>query len=193
MTTQASSVAVLGQQIYDLAIVLREDENLTDPNGEPISWLLDVRVPMHHGDLARQVGEILARRVRAAGVHQVVGAGFGAYSMVSATTMAPGYPAVRGGFVRSAPKSYGRRRLVEGAVQRDNPVIILDDILNSGLSAMKTLRLLQDDEFRVAGYISIFEFTWNDGRKRLEREGLWVDSILALNPGTDSSTSSDSA
>ena len=193
MNAQASSVALLGQQIYDLAIVLREEENLTDPNGEPISWLLDVRVPMMHGDLARQVGEILAGRVRSAGVHQVVGAGYGAYSMVSAATMAPGFPVVRGGFVRVARKPYGRRRLVEGAVHRANPVIVLDDILNSGLSAIRTLRLLREDGFRVAGYISIFEFTWNEGRKRLEQEGLWVDSILELNPGQDSSTSSDSA
>ena len=193
MEAETSSVALLGQQIYDLAIVLREEENLTDPNGEPISWLLDVRVPMLHGDLARQVGEILAQRVRGAGVHQVVGGGYGAYSMVSATTMAPGYPAIRGGYVRPARKPYGRQRLVEGAVNRELPVVVLDDILNSGLSAMKTLRLLQNDDYKVAGFISIFEFTWNDGRRRLEREGLWVDSILELNPGPDSSTSSDSA
>jgi len=193
MSTQGSSVALLGRQIYDLALVLREDEELTDPNGEPINWLLDVRVPMMHGDLARQVGEILAGRARSAGVHQVVGSGFGAFSMVTATTMAPGYPAVRGGFVRPVHKPYGRRRLVEGAVHRDNPIILLDDILNSGISAIRTVRHLHGDGFRVAGFISIFEFSWSGGRKRLEQEGLWVDSILELNPGRDNSTSSDSA
>ena len=192
MPTQAASIAALGQQIYDLAIVVSEEEFLVDPSGEPVGWLLDTRVPMLHGHVARQVGQILARRVRALGVNQIVGAGFGAYSMVCATITSPGHPAIRGGLIRPERKPYGRRRIVEGPVRRDRPVVLLDDILNSGDTAIRTLRSLQEDQFMVAGYISIFEYSWNDGRDRLEREGLWVDSILRLNPGKADSTSSDS-
>ena len=193
MPPQQSSIADLGQQLYDLALVLREQEHLTDSHGNPVGWLLDTRMPMLQGPIARQVGERLASRLRAAGVTQVAGYGFGAYPMVCAAVAAPGYPSLTGGFVRPKRKPYGRQRLIEGPIQRDNPLVLLDDILNSGRNALSALSLLRDDGFNVVGFMSIFEFTWSRGRSRLEREGLWVDALLELNQGSGSGASSDSA
>ncbi len=193
MPSQPSIIAYLGQQLYDLALVLKDQEHLTDSHGNPVGWLLDTRIPMLRGPIARQVGEQLAARLRAAGITQVAGYGFGAYPMVCAAVAAPGYPPLMGGFVRPKRKPYGRQRQVEGPIERDSPVVLLDDILNSGRNALSALRLLREDGFNVVGFMSIFEFTWSRGRHRLEQEGLWVDSLLELNQGTSSGASSDSA
>lgn len=183
----------LGRRLYEQSLVRREQEYITDPKGRPIGWLLDTRIPMLSGKIAREVGELLASRIRARGLFQVAGYGFGAYSMVCSTLAAPGKPPIRGGFVRETRKPHGRRRLVEGPILRKEPVVLLDDILNSGRSALKALELLRSEGFDVAGLTTMFDFTWSGGRTCIEAESLWVDSLIELNLREVAPSSSDSA
>lgn len=171
----------LGRMLYEKALVRREQEEITDPRGQPIGWLLDTRMPMLDGVVFREVGAVLAQRLRAKGVHQVAGYGFGSYALVCSVLSARIDPPFNGGFIREQRKPHGRRRLVEGPLDRSCPIVLLDDILNSGRSATTALNLLRSDGFNVVGMMTLFNFTWSGGRIRLETSGLWVDSILDLN------------
>lgn len=171
----------LGRQLYDMALVRSEHEHITDPRGQPIGWLLDTRIPMLSGTVMPEVGRVLGERLRAKGVDQAVGFGFGAYALVSAVVATASNPPFMGGFVREERKPHGRRRLVEGPLTRERPVVLLDDILNSGRSAWKAVELLRQDGFQVVGLMTLFNFTWSGGKQRLEQQGLWVDSLLDLN------------
>src|SRR5690606_7822367 len=126
------------------------------------------------------------------GISHVAGFGCGAFSMVCAVLAASGAPAFKGGFVREQRKPHGRRRLVEGPLDRTKPVVLLDDILNSGRSASRAVALLRNDGFDVVGIMTLFNFTWSGGRTRIEAEGLWVDSLLDLNLRDSARSSSDS-
>jgi orotate phosphoribosyltransferase len=182
----------LGRRLYEHSLVRREQELITDPRGQPIGWLLDTRIPMLNGRMFSEVGGVLAERLRMRDIQQVAGFGYGAYSMVCAVLSAPGFPHFHGGFVREQRKPHGRRRLVEGPLDRSLPVVILDDILNSGRSASRALALLRGDGYNVVGLTTLFNFTWSGGRTRLESEGVWVDSLLDLNLRDSSRGSSDS-
>lgn len=182
----------LGRRLYEQALVRREQELITDPRGQPIGWLLDTRIPMLDGKMFKEVGRVLADRLRAKGVYQVAGFGFGAFSMVCSVLAVSGTPTFKGGFVREQRKPHGRRRLVEGPLDRTKPVVLLDDILNSGRSASRAVALLRNDGFDVVGIMTLFNFTWSGGRTRIEAEGLWVDSLLDLNLRDSARSSSDS-
>lgn len=187
------ALSELGRRLYDEALVRREDEYITDPRGQAIGWLLDTRMPMLDSEMFAEVGHMLARRLREKGIHQVAGYGFGAYPLVCSVLCVSGEPSFKGGFVRERRKGHGRRRLIEGPVIREEPIVMLDDIINSGRSALHALSLLRGDGFDVKGLITLFNFTWSGGRTRLEEEGLWVDSLLDLNLREASTSSSDSA
>ncbi len=171
----------LGRQLYDHALVRSEQEEITDPRGQPIGWLLDTRIPMLNGNIMPEVGRVLSERLTLKGVDQVVGFGFGSYALVASVVASSTNPPFMGGFVREERKPHGRRRLVEGPLVREKPVVLLDDILNSGRSARKAINLLREDGFQVVGMMTLFNFTWSGGRPRLEKMGLWVDSLLDLN------------
>jgi orotate phosphoribosyltransferase len=183
----------LGRRLYDRSLVRREDELITDPRGQPIGWLLDTRVPMLDGEMFNEVGSVLAKRLREKEVHQVAGFGFGAYALVCSVLSVGGEPTFQGGLIREERKEHGRRRLIEGPLDPSEPVVLLDDILNSGRSASKALNRLRREDFHVVGMMTIFNFTWSSGRSRLEGEGLWVDSLLDLNLRESERSSSDSA
>lgn len=191
-TSTYADLVELGRRLYEQSLVRQEDEMITDPRGQPIGWLLDTRIPMLDGEMFNEVGSVLAERLREKGMRQVAGYGFGAFSLVCAVLAAPGEPSFKGGFVREQHKPHGRRRLVEGPVDPDRPIVLLDDILNSGRSATHALSLLRGEGFDVAGLMTLFSFTWSSGRDRVEAEGLWVDSLLDLNLREGSHSSSDS-
>jgi orotate phosphoribosyltransferase len=182
----------LGRRLYEQSLVRREQELITDPRGQPIGWLLDTRIPMLDGKMFVEVGAMLAERLRAREVYQVAGYGFGAFSMTCSVLSSSGEPSFKGGFIREQRKPHGRRRLVEGPLDRSQPVVILDDILNSGRSAARALSLLRSEGYNVVGLMTLFNFTWSGGRARLEAEGIWVDSLLDLNLRESGRGSSDS-
>ena len=177
----ASDLARLGHVLYQKALVRRQEEPIIDPRGNPIGWLLDTRIPMLESDIFREVGQVLTEKLHLRGIHQVAGFGYGAFPLVCSVLSASEAVGFRGGFVREQRKAHGRRRLVEGPLDTSYPVVLLDDILNSGRSAMQAYQLLHSDGFRVVGLLTLFNFTWGGGKTRLESEGLWVDSILDLN------------
>lgn len=180
-STAYADLVELGRKLYEKALVRREEEMITDPRGQPIGWLLDTRMPMLEGEVFQEVGRVLAERLKAKDISQVAGYGFGSYAMICAVMSAPVSPSFNGGFIREQHKPHGRRRLVEGPLERDKPLVLLDDILNSGRSATTALNLLRGDGFNVVGMMTLFNFTWSGGRTRLESLGIWVDSILDLN------------
>ena len=197
-TSTYADLVELGRRLYEHSLVRHEDEEITDPRGQPIGWLLDTRVPMLDGELFSEVGAVLAERLRAKGERQVAGYGFGAFSIVCSVLSADGAgtggstPAFKGGFIRKERKGHGRQRLVEGPLRRDEPVVLVDDILNSGRSATRAVTLLREEGFEVAGLMTLFSFTWSSGRTRLEADGLWVDALLDLNLREGRHSSNDS-
>ncbi|PSQ87787.1 MAG: orotate phosphoribosyltransferase [Bacteroidetes bacterium QS_3_64_15] len=182
----------IGRRLYERALVRREDELITDPRGQPIGWLLDTRMPMLDGELFTEVGVVLADRLRERRAHQIVGYGFGAHPLVCSVLSVDDGDGFKGGLVREERKEHGRRRLVEGPIDADEPVVMVDDIINSGRSASDALTLLRGAGFTVEGLLTLFNFTWSSGQSRVEAEGLWVDSLLDLNLQEGTSSSSDS-
>ncbi len=188
-----TDLADLGRRLYEQALVRQGEEHLTDPRGRPIGWLLDIRMPMLDAAMFREVGQTLADRLRNKGARQVAGHGFGAYAMVCSVLAAEGSPPFLAGFVRENRKPHGRRRLVEGPLDRRRPVVLLDDILNSGQSALRAISRLRQEGFEVAGVMTLFHFAWSDGKAQIEKEGIWMDSLLELNLRDDKRDPSDPA
>lgn len=183
----------LGRRLYERALVRREEELITDPRGQPIGWLLDTREPMLDGELFTEVGEALADRLRQHDATQVIGYGFGAHPLVCSVLSVNSGEPFKGGLMREERKEHGRRRLVEGPIDPDESVVMVDDIINSGRSASEALALLRRAGFTVNGLLTLFNFTWSSGQERIKAEGLWVDSLLDLNLHEGRSSGSDSA
>ena len=171
----------LGHLLYRKALVRREDEPITDPRGRPIGWLLDTRIPMLESGIFSEVGRVLVEKLDNKGISQVAGCGFGAFPVVSSVLGAAPDGAWRAGFIREARKGYGRQRHIEGPIHPSRPVVLLDDILNSGQSAESAVGILRHEGYHVEGAMTLFNFTWGGGKGRLEDMGLWVESLLDIN------------
>jgi orotate phosphoribosyltransferase len=61
-------------------------------------------------------------------------------------------------YVRSAPKGHGLENLIEGLVQPGKRVVVVEDLISTGGSSLKTVDALRDAGFVVEGMVAIFTY-----------------------------------
>jgi len=144
----------LMHEVYRRAYVSAKDEPLTSPTGKKHNWQLDLRVPLMDHDILRVVVQKFLDILERQCVKQVVGRGFGSYPLVGGILALGEH--MRGGLVRETPKRYGRCRLVEGCLNQESPMFMVDDLANSKRSLLRTLKELS--EFNVTGCLVVFNF-----------------------------------
>jgi orotate phosphoribosyltransferase len=140
-------------------------------SGRRNKWLLDCKKGFGDGAATQAVATELVRLAGEKGITQFAGLGFGAYVLVGGILAVKGAKA-RGALIRSRAKKYGQERLIEGDLEASQPVCIVDDILNSGASALEAARKLREQGFENLHHISVFHFEWGQGEQRLNREGI---------------------
>lgn len=61
-------------------------------------------------------------------------------------------------YVRPKPKDHGMENLIEGKVTKGQKVVVVEDLVSTGGSSLKTVAALRDAGFQVLGMVSIFNY-----------------------------------
>ena len=79
--------------------------------------------------------------------------------------------------VRQQRKKHGSLKLIEGPVDRHEPVVLIDDSIASGTSMQLACETLEDAGLRVEGGIALVRFGWHGGYARLQEQGYRVEAV----------------
>jgi orotate phosphoribosyltransferase len=141
-------------------------------------WALDLRVTLANGRLLRLAAKQMDALLAHHSVDQIAGAGYGAFLLVGGIlTVGAG---VNGALIRESRKPYGFGKVVEGGLNPEHPVFVVDDILSTGQSALRAAVLLREEGFRPAGVLTVFRYGWKEGLERLQDAGLIAESLATL-------------
>lgn len=80
--------------------------------------------------------------------------------------------------VRKERKPHGSRKLIEGRANRDEPVILLDDSVSSGISMQQCRDILEAEGFRVEGGICLVRFDWYGGFALMQEQGYHMETLF---------------
>ena len=83
--------------------------------------------------------------------------------------------------VRKEAKTHGTARLVEGPLPEGGDVVVIEDVLTTGGSALKAIAAVRAAGARVLGVLAVVERD-ADGRQHLAEEGV---ELLALTTATE--------
>lgn len=61
-------------------------------------------------------------------------------------------------YVRPKPKEHGMENLIEGKITRGQKVVVVEDLISTGGSSLKTVEALRQAGFHVLGMVSIFSY-----------------------------------
>lgn len=82
--------------------------------------------------------------------------------------------------VRKQAKVHGLGRLIEGAIRPDDRAVIVDDVLTSGGSLLKAIVAARQAGLRVTHALVIVDRKEQEGRAKVEQEGVKVISLLTI-------------
>ncbi len=169
--------------LYDASFVLGTAQPHYRPDGATDAWALDLRRGLSQYSLLTPIAREMGRIIRAAGVSQIAGSGYGsAFLLGGILASIPGF---RAGIIRETPKPHGFRKLIEGSVTPDRPVFLVDDVLSSGRSAAEALTVLQQHGYTVAGLAVVFRYGWRNSEERLKPYQIPIHALATLYQASD--------
>ena len=71
------------------------------------------------------------------------------------------------GYVRGEAKSHGRNNRIEGRMEKGTKVVVIEDLISTGGSAIDVVNALREEGAEVLGIVSIFTYGMRKGIERL--------------------------
>lgn len=61
-------------------------------------------------------------------------------------------------YVRPEPKSHGRRNQIEGFLQKNQNIVVIEDLISTGMSSLQAVDALREAGANVKGMVAIFTY-----------------------------------
>jgi len=84
------------------------------------------------------------------------------------------------GYVRGEAKSHGRNNRIEGRMEKGTKVVVVEDLISTGGSAIDVVEALREEGADVLGIVSIFTYGMKKGIERLAAAGAENHSLSNL-------------
>jgi len=180
-------VAATREELLQILIKTRAFKSSPTPifplaSGKMSSFYIDCRAGLSYAEARRIVGEMILDLAQGP-IDAVGGLLIGAYPIAIAVSDAAHRRTgqdLRVFVVRKEPKAHGLKKLIEGDVRKGDRVLIVDDVITSGGSTIEAIRKSRDEGLVVLQAIAIIDREEQEGRKRIEDEGVRFDALCTL-------------
>jgi orotate phosphoribosyltransferase len=160
------------------------NKGFTLASGQISPFYVDCRTLMAYPSARRVVGQLAYEALAGMLVDCLGGLEIGAISI--ATTISDFMFAAqplrewRTFVVRKQAKDHGLGKLIEGAVKPGDRALIIDDVLTSGGSLIKAISAARDAGLVVHHALVIVDRKEQNGRARVEQEGVTITSLITI-------------
>jgi orotate phosphoribosyltransferase len=146
------------------AIKLSADKPFTWSSGWKSPIYCDNRLSLSYPEVRTAIKEGLAEAIRenfftAESIAGVATAGIPQGALVAEALNLPFL------YVRPKPKDHGMENLIEGKVTKGQKVVVVEDLVSTGGSSLKSVQALRDAGFQVLGMVSIFNYGFDVATK----------------------------
>jgi len=171
MTMTASDYARLLVEIGAVELRTDPDTWFTWTSGERAPIYCDNRIVMSWPDARKKVADGLAEGVCRSFPDVDVIAGTATAGIAPAAWVAErlGLPMV---YVRGSAKEHGKQKRVEGRPLSGERVVVIEDLVSFGGSAISAIEALQEEGGKVIGLQAIFSYGFPKSRQAFEAIGV---------------------
>ena len=153
------------------AVALRPNDYFTWTSGIKSPIYCDNRITMSYPSIRREI---------AAGMVEVIKEKYPAVEVIAGTATA-GIPHAAWVselldlpmiYVRDSAKKHGKANQIEGRVLEGQKVVIIEDLISTGLSSLKVAKALREAGAEVLGVVAIFSYELKKAQDAFEEAGV---------------------
>ncbi|RIJ49333.1 orotate phosphoribosyltransferase [Maribellus luteus] len=104
----------------------------------------------------------------------IAGVATGAIAMGVLVAEQMGLPFI---YVRSSPKGHGLENLIEGDLKPFQKVVVLEDLVSTGISSLKAAEAVNNFGGDVVGMVSIFTYNFPHAKENFKKAGIELTSL----------------
>lgn len=167
----------LAKALMDIkAVLLRPQEPFTWASGWHSPIYCDNRRILSHPELRAQVAQWLADKAMElypeAEVVAGVATGAIAHGVLAADRMQKPFV-----YVRPKPKDHGTGSQIEGELAPGKRVVVIEDLISTGMSSLAAVKALRDAGAEVLGMVAIFTYGFDLAAQRFEEDRVRLDTL----------------
>jgi len=149
------------------AVIFRPDEPFTWASGIKSPVYCDNRLTLTAPAVRTQIEEGLAQVIREnyPDVEVLMGTSTAGIAHAAIVGHLMNLPM---GYVRSGSKDHGRKNQIEGKLEKGQKVVVVEDLISTGGSAIDVVNVLREAGAEVLGIASIFPYGMQKGIDRME-------------------------
>lgn len=161
------------------AVFLRPEQPFTWASGIKSPIYCDNRLTLSAPEVREQVENGLASLVKAyyPDCEMLMGTSTAGIAHAAITASLLGLPM---GYVRGEAKSHGRTNRIEGRLEPGTKVVVVEDLISTGGSAIEVVEALREAGAQVLGIVSIFTYGMKRGLERIAAAGTENHSLCNL-------------
>jgi uridine monophosphate synthetase len=161
-------------QLYDIGCLLFGE--YVQASGATFSYYVDLRKIISNPQIFHQVLQAYAEILKTLKFERIAGLPYGSLPTATGLSLLLNYPMI---FPRKEVKAHGTRKLIEGYFQPGETVVVVDDILISGNSAIEKAEKLESAGLKVEDIVVFIDH--EEGVKdRLKAKGYNAYAVLTI-------------
>ncbi|MDX1315117.1 MAG: orotate phosphoribosyltransferase [Eudoraea sp.] len=158
------------------AIKLRPENPFTWASGWKSPIYCDNRIILSYPAIRNFIREEMGKRVEDLyGKPDVIaGVATGAIGIGMLVAEYLGLPFI---YVRPEPKSHGRQNQIEGYLEANQKVVVIEDLISTGKSSLNAVAALEEQNAIVKGMVAIFTYGFDVARTNFEEKGVDLHTL----------------
>ena len=145
------------RELYAARAIATGDFTLA--SGQKSNYYINSKKILFHAEAVALLGELLYEATEDLDIQGIGGLEVGAIPMAAAAAMAYHLKGrtIEGFFVRKAAKGHGSKERIEGVVKPGDSVVVIDDVLTTGESALQAVLELENFGCRVPRIVCVVD------------------------------------
>lgn len=158
------------------AIKLKPENPFTWASGWKSPIYCDNRILLSYPPIRNFIKDEMARQVEVSyGKPDVIaGVATGAIGIGALVADVLGLPFI---YVRPEPKSHGRKNQVEGHLEKNQTVVVIEDLISTGKSSLNAVDALRQEGAKVEGMLAVFTYGFETATLNFKEKQLKLNTL----------------
>lgn len=137
---------------------------------------IDLRLIVSYPKLLQAVAEAMWEKVQSAQFDLICGVPYTALPIATVISLSHNRPMV---MRRKEVKEYGTKKAIEGNYQFGQTVLVIEDLVTSGISVFETIEPLQHEGLKITDIVVLIDRE-QGGKKHIESKGYSLHAVFTI-------------
>ncbi len=181
MTSETKNRRRLLDLLFKESFRYSADASFQLTSGKKTSYYIDCKKVSLDAEGATLIGREIFEEIRTLPVEGVGGMTLGADPIATAVSVISFLEKrpIQAFIVRKTPKAHGSKRQIEGHLPEGAKVVVVEDVVTTGGSTLRTLEALKNEGYVVLKVIALVDRK-EGGREAIEKTGACFESLFTL-------------